>query len=77
MVGLVKQSPYKATGYGNLNLNELEEILLDMEVNLNNCPLTYLEDDVAFRVLKPSSLIFGQRATLLKKIMQKMVDIQR
>ena len=36
MVGLVKQSLYKATGYANLNLNELEEILLDIEINLDN-----------------------------------------
>ena len=64
MVGLVKQSLYKATGYANLNLNELEEILLDIEVNLNNHPLTYLEDDVAFPVLTPNSLIFGQPTTL-------------
>ena len=61
---MVKQSPYKATGYAHLNLNELEEILLDIEVNLNNCPLTYLEDDVAFTVLTPNSLIFGQPTTL-------------
>ena len=47
MVGLVKQSLYKVTGYANLNLNELEETLLDIEVNLKNHPLTYLEDDVA------------------------------
>ena len=41
MVGLVKQSLYKANGYANLNLNELEEILLEIEINLNNHPLTY------------------------------------
>ena len=64
MVGLVKQSLYKATGYANLNLNELEEILLDIKVNLNNFPLTYLEDDVAFTVLTPNSLSFGQPTTL-------------
>ena len=64
MVGLVKQSLYKATRYANLNLNELEEILLDIEINLNNRPLTYLEDDVAFPVLTSNSLIFGQPAIL-------------
>ena len=64
MVGLVKQSLYEATGYANLNLNELEVILLDIEVNLNNLQLTYLEDNVAFRVLTPNSLILGQPTTL-------------
>ena len=63
MVGLVKHSLCKATGYANLSLNELEMILLDIEINLNNRPLTYLEDDVAFRVLTPNSLIFGQPTT--------------
>ena len=46
------------------NLNELEETLLDIEVNLNNHLLTYLEDDVAFPVVTPNSLIFGQPTTL-------------
>ena len=64
MVGLVKQSLYNAIGYANLNLNKLEEILSDIEINLNNRPLTYLEDDVAFPVLTPSSLILGQPTTL-------------
>ena len=64
MVGLVKQSLYKATGYANLNLNELEEILLDIEINQNSRPLTYLEDDVTFPVLTSNSFIFGQPTTL-------------
>ena len=67
MVGLVKQSLYKATGYANLNLNELEEILLDIKINLNNHPLTCLEDDVVFSVVTPNSLIFGQLTTLLEE----------
>ena len=67
MVGLVKQSLYKATGYANLNLNELEKILLDIKINLNNHPLTYLEDGVVFPVVTPNSLIFGQLTTLLEE----------
>ena len=67
MVGLVKQSLYKTTGYANLNLNKLEEILLDTEINLNNRSLTYLEDNIAFPVLISSSLIFGKPTTLLKE----------
>ena len=67
MVGLVKQSLYKTTGYANLNLNKLEEILLDTEINLNNRSLTYLEDNIAFPVLISSSLIFGKPTILLKE----------
>ena len=77
MVGLVKQSLYRATGYTNLNLNNLEEILLDMEINLNNRPLTYLEDDVAFPVLTPNSLIFRQPKTLPEEDYTEMIEIQR
>ena len=73
MVGLVKQSLYKANGYANLNLNELEEILLEIEINLNNHPLTYQEDDTAFPVLTPNSLIHGQPTTLPEEdYIQKM-----
>ena len=77
MVGLIKQSLFKATGYANINLNELEEILLYIEINLNNRPLTYFKDDVAFPVLTPSRLIFGNPQPYLKKTMQKMTETQR
>ena len=36
MVGLVKQSLFKATGRANLTKQELEEILPDTEIVLNN-----------------------------------------
>jgi len=60
MVGLVKQCLYKTTGRSNLLVSELEEIMLDIEVNLNNRPLMYLEDDITFPTLTPNTLIYGQ-----------------
>ncbi|KXJ06510.1 hypothetical protein AC249_AIPGENE1155 [Exaiptasia diaphana] len=45
LVGIVKLAPYKSIGRGFLNWNELEELMLDIEVSINNRPLSYVEDD--------------------------------
>ena len=60
MVGLVKQALYKTIGNGNLTWNELQEVILDVETTLNNCPLSYVEDDIQLPLLTPNSLLFGQ-----------------
>ena len=59
MVGLTKQAIYKAIGKANLTWNELEEVLLDVENNLNNRPLSYIEEDVEHMILTPNKLTFG------------------
>ena len=58
MIGLVKAALSKTIGNGFLRWNELEEVLLDVEVALNNRPLSYVEDDVQFPVLTPNSMLF-------------------
>ena len=60
MVGLVKQCLYKTTGKANLTKQELEEVILDTEINLNNLPLMYIDDDIQFPVLTPNILIYRQ-----------------
>ena len=60
MVGLVKQCLYKTTGKANLTKQELEEVILDTEINLNNLPLMYIDDDIQFLVLTLNTLIHGQ-----------------
>ena len=60
MVGLVKQCLYKATRRAKLTKQELEEVILGTEINLNNRPLMYIEDDIQFLVLTPNILICGQ-----------------
>ena len=42
-----------------LTWNEFEEVLLDIELILNNRPLTYVEDDVQLPALKPNTLTHG------------------
>ncbi len=38
-------------------LEELEDVLLDVEVALNDRPLSYLEDDIELPVLTPNSML--------------------
>ena len=58
MIGLVKSALNKTIGNGVLRWNELQEVLLDVEITLNNWPLSYLENDVQFPLLTPNSLLF-------------------
>lgn len=60
MVGIVKRSLQKAIGNGFLTCTELEEVILDVEVTVNNWPLSCVEDDVQLPILRPNSLLFGQ-----------------
>ena len=60
MVGLVKAALHKSIGNGLLSWAELQEVLLDVEVSLNNRPLSYVEEDVEMPILTPSSLLYLQ-----------------
>lgn len=64
MVGIVKRSLQKAIGNGFLTCTELEEVILDVEVTVNNWPLSCVEDDVQLPILTPNSLLFGQTNVL-------------
>ncbi|XP_028409519.1 uncharacterized protein LOC114532142 [Dendronephthya gigantea] len=57
LIGLFKQAFYKTIGNGILTLEELEEVVLDVEIALNNRPLTYLEDDIQLPVITPCSML--------------------
>ena len=46
MIGLVNQAFNKSVGNGTLTWRELQDVLLDVEVALNNRPLSYVEEDV-------------------------------
>ena len=60
LVGVVKRTLYKSIIRASLTWNELEEVLLDVEVALNDRPLSYVEDDVQLPVLTPCAMMFGQ-----------------
>ncbi|KAK3752127.1 hypothetical protein QZH41_019249, partial [Actinostola sp. cb2023] len=60
LVGIVKQALYKSVGRAVLTWKELEEVMLDVEVAINNRPLTYVEDDVQLPLLTPNVMIYGE-----------------
>ena len=60
MIGLVKQAFNKCVGNGTLTWSELRDVLLDVEVALNNRPLSYMEGDEQLPVLTPNMLQFGR-----------------
>ena len=59
MVGIMKQSLYKTIGKTKLSFEEMEDVLLDVEITLNNRPLSYVEDDIQLPILTPNSLIYN------------------
>ena len=59
LIRIVKQSLYKTIGRACLQRNELEEVILDLEINLNNRPLSYVEDDIELPIITPNALMFG------------------
>ena len=64
MVGLVKQALYKVTGRAVLTWKELTEVVLDIEIALNNRPLSYMEDDIQLPTLTPNVLVYGESHTI-------------
>ena len=60
LIGLFKSSFYKSIGNGVITWSELEEIMLDIKIVMNNCPLCYLEDDVQLPMLTPNTTFHTQ-----------------
>ncbi|XP_046863260.1 uncharacterized protein LOC124457005 [Xenia sp. Carnegie-2017] len=58
LIGIVKQAMYKTIGGANLKWEELCEVILDVEVQINRRPLSYVEDDVQLPVLTPELFLF-------------------
>ena len=54
----MKGAFYKTVGKGQLSWDELSEVLLDVEIVLNNRPLSYAEDDIQLPTLTPNTLLF-------------------
>ena len=66
LIGLFKQAFYKAIGNNTLSWEELSEVVLDVEVALDNRPLSYIEDDVELPVLTPNSMLTIYQSVLLE-----------
>ena len=74
LIGLTKQSLFKSLGKTNLRWNELESVLLDVEVNLNNQPLTYIEDNIQYPILTPNSMLLGRYTVMLEEDLEEEDD---
>lgn len=74
MVSIVKSSLYKAIGSAKLTFTELQEVLLDIQIVLNNRPLSYCEDDVELPTLTPNMLIFGKANHMLDEDPSQIVE---
>ena len=56
LIGLFKAAFYKTIGKRTLRWAELE-VVFHVEVALNNCPLTYLDEDIQLPVLTPNATL--------------------
>ena len=74
LVGLVKRALYKSSGRAKLTWNEFEEVILDVEIALNNRPLSYVEDDIQLPVLTPNSMMFEQSNLLPEEDIESIED---
>ena len=54
---MLKTTFRKAISNGTLNWTELEEVVLDIEININNRPSNYVEDDIELPVLTANSIL--------------------
>ena len=60
LIGVIKQALSKSLGRTSLHWSKLEEILLDVEINMNNRPLTHKEEDIQCPILTPFNMILGR-----------------
>ena len=66
LIGIVKGALYKVIGGATLTWSELTEVMLDIEIQINRRPLSYMEDDAELPTLAPSSLLFQRSNQLLE-----------
>jgi hypothetical protein len=65
----VKKTLYKTLGRSHLSFENLEMVLMDIEINMNNRPLTYVESESGEEeVLTPNVIIRGRNTYLLDDI---------
>ena len=65
LIGVIKQALYKSLGRTSLRWSKLEDVMLDVEINMNNRPLTYIEEDIQRSILTPNSMILGRNTKIV------------
>ena len=74
LIALVKKSLFKVIRGAKLKFSKLEEVIQEVEVALNNRPLSYVEDDLQFPVLMPNVMMFGKDNWLPTEDRNQIVD---
>ena len=59
LIGIMKRTLHRAIGKSLLTFKELEDVLVDIEISMNNRPLTYQGEEFDSQPLTPNMLIFG------------------
>ena len=72
LIGPIKASLYRTIGKAQLTWAELEEVLLDIEIILNNRPLTHIEEGIDYPILTPNSFILGPDVDFLMQHLMKV-----
>ena len=64
---------------GNIHLTmaEMQEVMLDIEINMNNRLLTYLDDDTEQPILTPNALLHGQIINVPDIQLEDNADIRK
>ncbi|XP_028415673.1 uncharacterized protein LOC114539152 [Dendronephthya gigantea] len=63
----LKKTLYKTLGKTHLTYHQLQTVIMDIERNLNNRPLTYVESDHSEeQVLTPNVILWGQNACTIE-----------
>eukprot|EP00795_Rhopilema_esculentum_P000506 gene506-10185_t len=74
IIGLTKQVMYRILGKAKLSYDELQEMMLDVEITLNNRPLSYIEDDVQMPLLTPNMMLLSHQNALLESEVCRVQD---
>ena len=59
LIGIMKRTLHRTIGKSLLTFKELEDVLIDIEISMNNRPLTYQGEEFDSQPLTPNMLIFG------------------
>ena len=75
LAGVFKRAFYKTIGGEMLSWTELCEVVIEVETQLNQRPLSYVEDDVQLLLLTPASFLFQKSNRLLEQELWREEDV--
>ena len=65
----IKKTLFKVLGKAKLPFEQLEAVMIDLEKNVNNRPLTYVEmEQEESHVLTPNTILLGQNVHTVEEL---------